>query len=870
MAAARSLPCARPSPDSLPALVRSHSPRLLAIFLLAFVLALLLGPLVHAGPPPNPTPSSPTEVEEVLPQSRDVPDHDRRGVQIQAARIEGDGIRIDGRVDEREWQTVPLLPEMIQQGPSFGAAATHVTEVRAAYSSEGLYFAFVCHEQHGDVIAPFFPRDQLSASDMVWVEIDSSGDKTNGYVFGVTPSGAIFDGQLFRDTSEELLWDGVWQAAAVEAEPGWTAEIFVPWSTLRFQRSPSKRASPASPADAHVLGLNVSRTINDCQETDRLSFVPQGVPARVSEAVEWHGVRDIDGGLNLELQPFVSGRFVLQRPSESLDDSWRALPNAGFDLKYGITGDLTLDLAVNPDFGQAEVDAAVLVLGPFEAFFPEKRRFFLESKEIFETRFPLFYSRRIGATPNPGRAQLTERTVHGQRETGELTEIDPLSRVLGSVRMTGQIAPNWVLGVISATTGPSWGIERFSDDAEQRVAVDPLSNYSVLRLRRHFNPQTWVGGIVTNVARLGTGREAVTGGFDYNIHFRKHWVHGAQVIGTHDGEQAGMGGSTSLTRSARRFSWDIAAEFLTPHANFRDLGFMTQNNYAGGRTGVSVFNAQPIGRVRALSVRLESVVSSSFTGQLTEKSMINEYTLETLGLWQFRAFVGGHLPQYDLFETRGNIPYEVPIHWYTGARVTSPRNKRVSASLGGNYGEQNGKPGPDLFVDLGIRPIDRLQFALAGVWNGSFGRPRWVAERAIDEMPIFGRATIMTIELSLRASLAITPRLSLSSYNQLLHTAAHHTEFFELRNPETLTSIPSDDWFGVVDRGLSSLVSNTILRWEYLPGSFLFVAYTHRSVRGRSGERVDWRFADAFSNLVQPGTQHEDLLFVKLGYLFGL
>src|SRR5690606_34008676 len=174
-----------------------------------------------------------------------------------------------------------------------------------------------------------------------------------------------------------------------------------------------------------------------------------------------YGIEDIDAGLNLELQPFVSGRFVLQRPPDSLDQSWRALPNGGFDLKYGITGDVTLDLAVNPDFGQAEVDAAVLNLGPFEVFFPEKRRFFLESKEIFETRFPLFYSRRVGAAPNPDNAQTTSRVIRGEVEDAELVELDPLSRVLGSLRVTGQIAPGWVLGVLTAAAGPTWGRQRF-------------------------------------------------------------------------------------------------------------------------------------------------------------------------------------------------------------------------------------------------------------------------------------------------------------------------------------------------------------------------------------------------------------------------
>jgi hypothetical protein len=784
-------------------------------------------------------------------------DHDRRNLQVSATRLT-DAITVDGRLDEPQWQRIAPMPELIQESPAFGKPATHATVIRAAYGPDGLYFAFDCDEHHGEVIAPFFQRDQIVPSDYVLVEIDSSGDNTSGYVFGVSPSGAIFDGQLFRDIEQELLWDGVWRSAARQTPSGWTAEIFVPWTTLRFERKASQ-----------TIGLNFNRVINDMQETDRLSFAPQGVPARVSEAIDWHGIEDIDSGLNLELQPFVSGRFVLQRPPESLDQSLRALPNAGFDLKYGITGDLTLDVAVNPDFGQAEVDAAVLNLGPFEVYFPEKRRFFLESKEIFETRFPLFYSRRVGSAPNPGNAQTSSRVIHGQEEAGELVGLDPLSRVLGSLRATGQIAPGWVLGVLTAATGPTSGTQRFSDGIEQRVPVDAFSGWSVLRLRRHFDPQTWVGGIVTNAARLGDGSEATTGGVDYNINFRKRWIHGAQIIATHDGKRSGMGGAGSWSRSGRRTRFDLWGDFLSPHANFRDLGFMTRNNYGSGGTAFGVFNAQPIGKVRSISASAEVSVASSFSGQITDKTLNTDWTLETLGLWQFRVFAGGHLPQYDLFETRGNIAYEVPFHWWAGWRISTPRSKRVSASVGSNYGEQNHRPGPDVFIDLGLRPIDRLQINFSGQWSGSFGRPRWVAEREGDQMPIFGRATIHTINATIRLTLAITPTLSLTSYNQLFYLTAHHYEFFELRAPDRLVTTGADEWFGVVDQGLTSLTSNSILRWEYLPGSFLFVAYTHRSSLPENMGVIRYDPAAPFTNLVANGSRHEDVLFVKLAYLFG-
>jgi hypothetical protein len=818
------------------------------------------GKLGDSEPPAPVVPQPAVDEREAdeRPQARNVPDHDRRGLRIRATRIDDEAIDIDGKVDEPNWQQIPMMPELLQRSPVFAAAATHTTEIRAAYGAEGLYFAFICHEPHGNVIAPFFQRDQVVPSDLVMIEIDSNGNDTSGYVFGVSPSGAIFDGQLFRDTSEELLWDGVWRSAAVETAEGWSAEVFVPWSTLRFERSAS-----------HTIGLNFVRIVNDQQEDNRLSFAPMGVPARVSEAIDWYGIEDIENGLNLELQPFVSGRFLLQRPPDSLDQSWRALPNAGFDLKYGITGDLTLDVAVNPDFGQAEVDAAVLNLSPFEVYFPEKRRFFLESKEIFETRFPLFYSRRVGAAPNPSSAQTTSRRIDGQEQQGELYSLDPLTRVLGSLRLTGQIAPGWVMGVLTAATGPTWGRQRFTDGLDQRVPVDPYTGWSVVRLRRHFDPQTWIGGIVTNAARLGDGKEATTGGFDYNLNFRKRWIHGAQVIATHDGTRSGMGGSASWARSGRRTYWDLSGEFLTPHANFRDLGYMRATNYGRGGTGLSVFNAYPIGKVRTLSASLDLAVASSFSGQLTEKFMMTNWTLETLGLWQFRVFAGGHLPQLDLFETRGNIPYEVPIHWWTGARFSTPRNKRVTGSIGANYGEQAGKPGPDVFLDLGLRPIDRLQINFGGEWNGSFGRPRWVAEREDDQMPIFARAEILTTNVNLRLTLAITPTLSLTSYNQLFYLVAHHYEFFELTAPDVLVSTAADPWFGLVDRGLTSITSNSILRWEYLPGSFLFVAYTHRSALSESGDVIEYAVAKAFTNLVADGATHEDVLFIKLAYLFG-
>jgi hypothetical protein len=782
-------------------------------------------------------------------------------LRLTAHRIDDKDITIDGHVREAAWKSVPLLPEMVQFEPRFGYRPTQPTDVRVAYGQRGIYVAYVCYGDPRKVRGGVFRKDQIGPSDLVWLEIDPNNDDTNGYVFVANPSGSQEDAQLFRDDSEEPLWDGVWQTAGKVTTQGWSAEIFVPWSTIRF-----------TARDEYTFGVNVGRWVNDTGELIVLSPTPQGLPGRISWALDYRGVKGIEPGLNLELRPFTSFRLAARRPEDTLDHSIPLLPNGGFDVKYGLRGNLTLDLAVNPDFGQAEVDPAVLNLGPFEVFFPERRQFFLESKEIFETRFQLFYSRRVGNNPRPGRADLTTRGEGDRAEQGRLVQLDPLTRIFGALRLTGQAARSWSIGALTATTGATFGTEEFSDGQRHRVTVDPTSQYSVLRVRKEFDSQTSVGAIATGVVRGGGEPSAFTGGFDYRIRFLERWRHSAQVIGTHDGRRAGMGAGFDVRRTGKNLTLFTGLDMLTPHANYNDLGFMRLNNFIDTSASVSVYNAQPVGRLRRIAGGVATRVASSFQGQLLQKQLTGEIELTTLNLWQFSFNTGGHLPQLDLYETRGGIPYEVPLHWWTGLDIISPDNRRVIAAINGAYGEQNGRPGPDLALELRLRPVNRLELTLRGDFNATFARPRWTMTNDFGE-PVFGRARVISYTGLLRGTLGILPNLTLQSFNQLYYLSAHHDQFFILTAPDVLLPTDPRPYFGQVDQGLSSFISNSILRWEYLPGSFLFVVYTHRttfSEGGKDGGPILFKPGSGFANLLAYGAQDEDIVFVKLQHLFGL
>lgn len=787
-----------------------------------------------------------------------------RDVKLPATRVDDDAIVIDGRPNERAWQAVPTIPEMVQMEPRFGFRPTHPTEVRIAYGKKGLYVAFVCHDDPKHVRAGVFRKDQIGPSDLVVLDIDPNNNDTNGYSFVLNPSGSQEDYQIYRDDSDEPLWDGVWQGAAKVTDKGWTAEVHIPWSTIRFE---------AKEGD-YTFGVNVGRWINHDGEWQVLSPTPQGLPGRMSWALDYTGVKGIEPGLNLELRPFFSLRGVPRRAADSLDHSFPLLPNGGFDLKYGLKGNLTLDLAVNPDFGQAEVDPAVLNLGPFEVYFPERRTFFLESKEIFETRFQLFYSRRVGRIPRTSLADQVARDDGGgagDRGQGEIVALDPLTRIFGSLRVTGQLAPGWSIGLLTANTGATFGTERFADGVERRITVDPISQYSVIRLRREFDGQTSVGMILTNVVRGGGERSAFSAGFDYRIRFRERWRHSAQVIGTHNGERTGMGAFTDLNRGGKNVSVGLSSETLTPHADYNDLGFMRFNNYITGRANVGLYNAQPVGRVRKMSATLSTDLATSYTypANPTQKQLHLDLGLTTLKLWGMTLWAGGHLPQYDLFETRGGIPYVVPFHWWIGGSGFTPDNKRVVAAFNWAYGEQNGRPGPDYGLELRLRPVKRLELTLRGDLNLSFGRPRWTTTNALGE-PVFGRAYVVQYIGVLRGTLGLLPNLTLQSFNQLYFLSARHTDFFILTAPDTLVPTNPAPYINEVDQGLTSFISNSILRWEYRPGSFLFFVYTHRTVLSNFSPKFSYAPLGGLSNLVVPGVANEDILFVKLQHMFGL
>ena len=389
---------------------------------------------------------------------------------------------IDGDLSDAAWQNAPEITGFTQHNPDDGKPETQKTVVRVVYDDRAIYFGAMMYDKE-PVTTLLARRDTvLNTSDWFVVNIDSQHDRLNGAAFWVNPSNVQYDSNLYNDIYDDSSWDAVWASAAKVVPGGWTVEMRIPYSQLRF---PEK--------SEQVWGINFARRRAKNKEVDRLVNVPKTETGFVSRFADLEGINGIHRERALELVPYGVTRSDLTSRVDSGDPFTRrqqAKVDGGVDLKYGISSNLTLTGTINPDFGQVEVDPAVVNHGQFETFFPEKRPFFTEGAQIFKfgqgpanSRFnfnlyppQFFYSRRIGRAPQ-GSA------------SADFADQPRQTTILGAAKLTGKIGNGWSVGVLDALTDKETG--RFESIAERSdgsivrdrwsQTVEPMTNYFVGR-----------------------------------------------------------------------------------------------------------------------------------------------------------------------------------------------------------------------------------------------------------------------------------------------------------------------------------------------------------------------------------------------------
>jgi hypothetical protein len=777
---------------------------------------------------------------------------------VTAARIET-GIQLDGRLDEAAWLTASPATDFIQTEPNEGQPATERTLVHIAYDDEAIYIGARMFDSNGDIRKRLGRRDShLDDSDWFYVMLDSYHDHLTAYQFSVNPAGVKRDEIVSGGTS----WDAVWDVAtSVDAE-GWTAELRIPFSQLRF-----------SPAEAQTWGIQLSRRIIAKEEVTVFAFTPKSMRGGVPRYGHLNGLRQLATGRRAEILPYTAFRAeYLDIPAGNpYRDRSEFFPSAGLDLKYRLSSSLTLDATVNPDFGQVEVDPATINLSAFETSFDEKRPFFVEGSSVFGFGTRLFYSRRIGRSPQGG---MPDGVSYSDRPDA--------STILGAAKVTGR-AGDWSVGLLEAVTAEERARYTLTEGGDGEAVVEPLTNYLVGRAERLMRGgQTQIGGIATSVhrsldnasLRTSLRSAAYTGGLDFSHEFLdRAWSLSGYVALSHiagsedailraqlssaryyqrpDADHLGVDSArTSLRGYAARIAlrknaglhWrgETNVSFTSPGFEINDMGFQTSVDRVGADFNISFVENRPGTTFRNWRIESRTARDWNYGWAAQGGNTSLRFNGQLLNYWGGSLNFNRSFRSYDDRFTRGgpmglNLPdNRVELNFNSDSR------KQFSLRMNGSYGwGESGGWNRNFSFNMSLRPAEN--------WTVSAG-PRLSRNRAAAQyltsfedataLATFGRRYLFapldqtTLSMETRLNVNFSPELSLDVFAQPFISTGDYHEAMSLRAPRTFEFEPYAD--DATDRDFSSrsLRGNAVMRWEWKPGSTVFLVWQQR----RAGE----------------------------------
>ena len=849
-----------------------------------------------------------------------------------SARVNGDKPALDGRLDDPAWTHVEWSGDFIQREPAEGGPPSQQTRFKVVYDDEALYFAFHLADDPRQVSRQLARRDSFPG-DWIEVNIDSYRDHRTAFSFTLSCSGTQGDEYISDDGDDwDTNWDPVWNGAAHLGDDGWTAEMRIPLSQLRF-----------SDAEEQTWGLQVTRRVYRLEERSSWQRIPKDLSGWVSNFGELRGLRNLAPERRIELVPYVvasAERFEAE-PGNPFRDGSGSDVEAGIDGKIGITSNLTVDFTINPDFGQVEADPSQVNLSAFEIFFDEKRPFFIEGSDIFDLRLApavtggpfttdrLFYSRRIGRPPG-----LDPQVPGGFVDTPDN------STILGAFKLSGKTASGLSIGVLESVTGEEEA--RIDAGGERRgQTVEPLTSYFVGRLRQDFRDgDTQIGGMVTAVNRriddepLDFMRsEAYAGGFDLSHYFHDRdyrleaSVHGSEIRGSEDSilraqrssaryyqrpdndyttldptrtSLSGHAGSLRLTRTNNhelRFQTGVA--WRSPGFEINDLGFMRAADGINQFTWVAYQKRNPFSIFERLNVNGNQRADWDFGGNF----LGSQLNLNANARFRNKYSAGFDFTrtgeQISNTELRGGPASKWPGSWSYEVWVETDRRKRVAGTLGTSEvrGDDASEATRESWATLIWRPSDALRLELEPSFRDSAREMQYIgtAADAGDPRYLFGRIDQETTTLDIRLDFSLTPDLTVQLYASPFVSTGRYGRFKRITDPRAaaftdrfvlfdgaqLGRDPASDRFAVdedrdgavnyrfrnPDFDVREFNSNLVIRWQYRPGSAIFLVWSQLRDDSRL-VREDSSFSRQLDQLFS--VPAEDVVLLKLSKWFSL
>jgi hypothetical protein len=845
-------------------------------------------------------------------------------------------VSLDGTLSDPLWRDAERVTGFVQRDPTEGAVPSESTVVYVAYDDGALYIAARLYDSHPDsIVGRLGRRDAVTNSDQFTVFIDPYHDRRSGYYFGVDAAGTLSDGTLYNDDWNDNTWDGVWQGKAVRDALGWIAEFRIPYSQVRFMQRRE-----------YVWGINFRRDIARKNEKDYLVYTPKNGSGFVSRFVDLVGIERVTPPRRIEILPYTTGKaeFAPRTPGDPFTDGSRLAPGIGGDARVGLGPNLTLNATVNPDFGQVEVDPAVVNLSDVETFFQEKRPFFVEGSSIFDfghggaTNYwgfnwgepKFFYSRRLGRAP--------EGTVpQGANGDSSFADVPAGAHILGALKLTGKVGSSWNVGALSALTARETG-RIDTSGVLFRKEVEPLAYYGVFRAQKEFPEGRRGLGFMSTVAARGFRDPSLkddvnasalafgTDGWTF-LDRDKDWVvTGWAGVTRVTGDPARItalqedprhyfqqpdarhvrvdSAATSLDGWAARVylnkqkgDWysNSAIGVISPGFDVHDLGFLYRTGVVNMHVGAGHQWTRTTRTFRYAELGGALFRMYDWDGNVNWTGIYHFGDFRLLNYHVFNWDVAYNPWTVNNRRTRGgpltlNPPgYQVDLGWQSDARQAVALN--VSWGTYQARSDRNWylmpsvdlRPRSNVLVNVGpmvSHELTPVQYV------GTFTDPS--ATATFGNRYVFGTLRQTEVSAGIRLNWTYSPTLSLQLYAQPLISAGRYTDFKEVAQPRTfdftvygrdagtitrrsdgtyvvhpVTGNATDSLtFSDPDFNFVSLRGNAVLRWEYLPGSTIFLVWTQS--RSDNANIGDFQFGPSVSRMF--GARADNIFLVKLTY----
>jgi hypothetical protein len=837
------------------------------------------------------------------------PDTARTQKVATALRITG-GVKLDGKLDDPQWKDAPPISDFIQKDPIEGAAPSDSLEVRFLYDDDALYVGTrVVSKDPRRIQAPVSRRDNISQAEHIWVSFDSYRDRRTAYSFGITASGVRGDWYHPSDNEKDvdLSFDPVWEAAAAMNPTGWTAEMRIPFSQLRFNA-----------AQIQNWGLNIDHWVPSKNEDVFWIPVPKKATGWSSRMGTLQGIQGIKPSRRLELLPYVASDATTSANRDirnPFDDGRNLGGRVGADLKMGLGPSLTLAATVNPDFGQVEADPAEVNLSAFESIFPEKRPFFVEGFQLLRGGGPnYFYSRRIGARPR-GPA------------SGDFVDYPNASTILGAAKLTGRLASGTSVGALTAVTArESAEAYDLESGTFSKVQVAPLTGYGVGRLQKEFGKSaSTIGLSLTGVQRDLSAddalsslltRAAYSGGADMLLRLRggdysiRSYAGFSNVRGEtpaisllqrssvryfqrpdaksfhFDSTRTSMNGFAAFTgfdkNSGKHWLGGVYAGAESPGLELNDIGRLGTGDGKFGGGYITFRETQPGKRFRRYSLSGAMDTERNFDGdtQFLQYTLFGSATFKNFWVLNYTA---GYLTRaQDERLTRGgpSMGYGWSDFGIISLGNSFASKTRWSARV--YYGKDEfGSPTNRISGLFSMQPGPQWQLSLEPNYLRAVNSRQYVTTISGGGAQTYGRRYVFafidqsTFLTDIRLNYTLRPDLTLELFVEPFAASGRYYDFGELAasrsrdlrqyglhattivqqpdksylvtDTEVLDAAGNPSTFKIPfrDFNVRSGLSNMVLRWEYRPGStFFFVWQQNRQSFEPNGELV--RLGDLF------------------------